>query len=79
MSRGTCASIWDLVWIPLFVYSEAVVQVQRKASLRGGEKVCFGWNVPGWNVWEECSGRSASDKTEKGFAGEIWLLIGEFQ
>lgn len=72
MSRGTCASIWDLVWIPLFVYSEAAVQVQRNASL-GGE-VCFGWNV-----WEECSGRSASDKTEKGFAGEIWLSIGEFQ
>lgn len=44
MGRGTCASIWDLVWIPLFVYSEAVVQVQRNASL-GGEKVCFGWNV----------------------------------
>lgn len=36
MSRGTCASIWDLVWIPLFVYSEAAVQVQRKASLGGG-------------------------------------------
>ena len=47
MSRGTCASIWDLVWIPLFVYSEAAVQVQRNASLRG--EVCFGWNV-----WEEC-------------------------
>lgn len=40
MSRGTCASIWDLVWIPLFVYSEAAVQVQRKASL-GGE--CLFW------------------------------------
>lgn len=69
MSRGTCASIWDLVWIPLFVYSEAAVQVQRKASLRGGESL----------FWLDCSGRSASDKTEKGFAGEIWLLIGEFQ
>lgn len=68
MSRGTCASIWDLVWILLFVYSEAVVQVQRKASL-GGESL----------FWLECSGRSASDKTEKGFAGEIWLSIGEFQ
>lgn len=39
MSRGTCASIWDLVWIPLFVYSEAAVQVQRNASLRGGESL----------------------------------------
>lgn len=71
MSRGTCASIWDLVWIPLFVYSEAAVQVQRNASLRG-KFVLAG-------MWEECSGRSASDKTEKGFAGEIWLSIGEFQ
>lgn len=44
MSRGTCASIWDLVWIPLFVYSEAVVQVQRNASL-GGESL----------FWLECS------------------------
>lgn len=65
-----CASIWDLVWIPLFVYSEAAVQVQRNASLRG-KFVLAGMF--------ECSGRSASDKTEKGFAGEIWLLIGEFQ
>lgn len=44
MGRGTCASIWDLVWIPLFVYSEAAVQVQRKASLRGGSL-----------FWLECS------------------------
>lgn len=45
MSRGTCASIWDLVWIPLFVVlagmfeccrnvlGEALLIRLRKASL----------------------------------------------
>lgn len=50
MSRVTCASIWDLVWIPLFVYSEAAVQVQRNASLGRGKFVLagtYGRNVLG--------------------------------
>ncbi len=56
VSRGTCASIWDLVWIPLFVVlagmfeccrnvlGEALLIRLRKASL--GEESLF---------WLECS------------------------